>query len=370
MKYVYVDESGSPHLALEDQNPKDHYVICAISAEGANHDSYISSAMKLVNKHAGEGELKSSNIGSASNRRTRILTDIFNEGINAFCLVVDKSRIWRDSGLRFKPSFYKFLHRMFYNRLRSSSLEISVYADEYGHSDFMNSFDKYISLETPLLESFRFISSQETPLIQIADVIAGSVRRIYDGNDSESLIPDHSHNRLVIEEWPPREAAQDQIMISKDIDLVIRTVSLRNARLYVEKMMLGDDLDSILKANAIRYLLWRFELNPYEYVHRQEITDHIYETSGTAINPSQLTSNVFADARDSDVIIASSDSGVKIPYVAADLRRWMARTESQIAPYLRRAGKARNTILIASAHEHDIASEDSFPELSRYLKQL
>jgi hypothetical protein len=87
MKYVYVDESGSPHLALEDQNPKDHYVICAISAEGANHDSYISSAMKLVNKHAGEGELKSSNIGSASNRRTRILTDIFNEGINAFCLV-------------------------------------------------------------------------------------------------------------------------------------------------------------------------------------------------------------------------------------------------------------------------------------------
>lgn len=370
MKHIYVDESGSPHLELEAQNHKDHYVICAIVAEEFKHDSYIHSAMKLVNKHAGEGELKSSNIGSSSNRRMRILMDIFAEGVNAFCLVVDKTRIWRDSGLRFKPSFYKFLHRMFYNRLKSSSLEISVYADEYGQSDFMSSFERYISSETSLLESFRFVGSHETPLIQIADVIAGSVRRIYDGNDSESLITDHVHKRLVIEEWPPREAAQDQIMDLDDIDLVIRTVSLRNARLYVERLMLGDDLDSTLKANAIRYLLWRYELNPCEYVHRQEITDYIFEASGTAINTSQLTSKVFADARDSDVIIASSDSGVKIPYAASDLRRWMSRTESQIAPYLRRAGKARNTILMASEHKHDIASEDSFPELSRYLKQL
>jgi hypothetical protein len=370
MKHVYVDESGSPHLNDECQDSNDHYVICAIVTEEEHHHSRIRSSKDIVSRHAGVGELKSSNIGSASNRRRQILMDIIQEEINAFCLVVDKRRIWRDSGLRFKPSFYKFLHRMFYNRLKSSSLEISVYADEYGRSEFMESFEKYISSETSLLESFCFVGSRETPLIQIADVIAGSIRRIYDGIDDNSLIPDLGRNQLVIEEWPPPEATQDQLETSHDIDLVIRSIALRNARVYVEKMILSDEPESILRADAIRYLLWRFEMNPGEYIHRQEIIDHLYETSGAALNPSQLTSRIFADARDSDVIIASSDGGVKIPYSADDLRRWMARTESQVAPYLRRAGKARNTILIASDRKHDIASESAFPELSRYLRHL
>ena len=370
MKYVYVDESGSPHLNDEYQDSNDYYVICAIVAEEEHHHSRIRSSKDIVSRHAGVGELKSSNIGLASNRRRQILMDIFQEEINAFCLVVDKRRIWRDSGLRFKPSFYKFLHRMFYNRLKSSSLEISVYADEYGRSEFMESFEKYISSETSLLESFCFDGSRETPLIQIADVVAGSIRRIYDGIDDNSLIPDQGRNQLVIEEWPPPDATQDQLETSHDTDLVIRSIALRNARVYVEKMMLSDEPESILRADAIRYLLWRFEMNPGKYIHRQEIIDHLHETSGATLNPTQLTSRIFADARDSDVIIASSDGGVKIPYFADDLRRWMARTESQVAPYLRRAGKARNRILIASDRKHDIASESAFPELSRYLRHL
>ncbi len=370
MKHVYVDESGSPHINEEGRYTNDHYVICAIVAEEEHHNSRISSSRDIVSRHAGAGELKSSNVGSAFNRRKQILIDIFREEINAFCLVVDKKRIWRDSGLQFKPSFYKFLHRMFYNRLKSSSLEISVYADEYGRSEFMESFEKYISSETSLLESFCFVGSRETPLIQIADVVAGSIRRIYDGIDDKSLIPDQGRNRLVIEEWPPPEASQDQLETSHDIDLVIRSIALRNARVYVERTMLSDKPESILRADAIRYLLWRFDMHPEEYIHRQEIVDYLYEASGTTLNPSQLTSRVFADARDSDVIIASSDGGVKIPYSADDLRRWMARTESQVAPYLRRAGKARNTILLASDRKHDIASECAFPELSRYLRHL
>jgi hypothetical protein len=370
MKYVYADESGNPHLAEEAQGSNDHYVICAIVVEEEHLNTRINSSRGIVYSHAGAGELKSSNIGSAFNRRKQILIDVFKEEINACCLVVDKRRIWNDSGLRFKPSCYKFLHRMFYRRLKSSSLEISVYADEYGRSEYMESFERYISSETSLLEKFCFVGSHETPLIQIADVIAGSIGRIYDGIDDKSLIPEQGHHRLVIEEWPPQEATQDQLEILHDVDLAIRSIALRNARVYVEKMMLSDEPENNLRADAIRYLLWRFEMNPDEYIQRQEIVDYLYETSGATLNPSQLTSRVFADARDSDVIIASSDGGVKIPYSAVDLRRWMARIESQVAPYLRRAGKARNTILIASDSRHDIASESAFPELSRYLRHL
>ena len=116
-------------------------MICAIVVEEDHLNTKISSSKVIVASHAGSGELKSSNIGSAFNRLRQILIDILEEEINAFCLVVDKKRILKDSGLRFKPSFYKFLHRMFYNRLKSSSLEISVYADEYGRSKYAESFE-------------------------------------------------------------------------------------------------------------------------------------------------------------------------------------------------------------------------------------
>ena len=41
-------------------------------------------------------------------------------------------------------------------------------------------------------------------------------------------------------------------------------------------MMLSDEPENILRADAIRYLLRRFEMNSGESIHRQEIVDYLH----------------------------------------------------------------------------------------------
>jgi hypothetical protein len=364
---VFVDESGGTDLPLVGQDSPDFYVIAGIFYPETDHPRCSLAAEAIVRKYAGLGELKSSNLGSKTARRENILRDIAENRLPFYCLVVDKARIWRDSGLRWRPSFYKFLHRMFYSQIRGASLGIRVLADQYGRSEFMESFKRYMDDHATLFDSFEFAPSSQAPLLQIADVLAGTVRRVFMQQDSRELLRILGYPSAPIEEWPPAAAWDKAPDAPTEFDDAITGIALQAARKYVERHLGSDDEDDRLRAHAIRYLLFRFEQDPDEYILRAEITAHLDQATGVSISEQTLSTKVFADARDSDVIMASTDKGVKIPFGARDLRAWMARTESQVVPYLRRVEAARRLILIASNNQHDIVDPANFPALSKYL---
>jgi hypothetical protein len=363
---VFVDESGGTELSSVANIP-DFYVITGIYFPEADLPRYAAIAESVVKKYAGTGELKSSNLGSNTARRSSVLKDIAHNRFPIYCLVINKERIYRDSGLRFRPSFYKFLHNMFYRQISGTFLGIRVQADQYGRSAFMESFKQYIDDFGTLFNSFDFAPSSEIPLLQLADVIAGSVRRVYLQDDSFDLLKILGYPSLPIEEWPPARLKGELPDPNAAFDISITAIALEAARKYVEEHVSSDIEDDRIRAQAIRYLLFRFEQNPDDYIRRSEITAHITTTAGIRISEQTLSTKVFADARDSDVIVVSTDKGVKIPYGAADLQAWMARAESQVAPYLRRVEAVRQRILLASHNQHDIADPTVFPELSRYL---
>ena len=368
-QYVFVDESGSTHIPDTPDIDHDYYVIAGLLIPSAELPTSIASAQEIVFRHAGSGELKSSNIGNNSDRRKRILQEMGDANFRYYCLVVDKNRIWRDSGLRWKPSFYKFLHRMFYSRIKEAFMEMQIIADQYGRSEFMDSFKTYIGQMGSLFETFTFQPSHTTPLLQLADIVAGSVRRVYSGEDQADIFAVTGNRKIPIEEWPPKEAWDEKPPEKSQYDEAIRGIALRAVREYIEKNLGSDKEDDLLRAQAFRYLLFRFEEDPQKYVFRHEIVLHLRAVTKTELSEQTLTTKIIADARDSDVIIASTDAGIKIPYDALDLNNWMARTESQVAPYLRRVDKARKLIWIASNQQHDIVNENSFPWLFKYLGQ-
>lgn len=367
IELVFVDESGGTDLPSEGEGAPDFYVISGLFFPEADLSRYASAADKIVQNYAGLGELKSSNIGSNTTRRASILKDIAECQIPIYCLVVNKDRILRDSGLRFRPSFYKFLHRMFYSQISGAFIGIRVQADQYGRSAFMESFKQYIDDLGTLFNSFEFAPSSEVPLLQLADVVAGTVRRVYLKQDSRELLNILGYPTIPIEEWPPSALRGELPDTNTEFDNAITAIALQAARNYVEKHLDNEGEDDRLRAQAIRYLLYRFEQDPEDYVRRSEITTHLERTTGITMSEQTLSTKVFADARDSDVIVVSTDKGVKIPFGARDLQAWMTRTESQVAPYLRRVEAVRQRVLLASHNQHDIADPAIFPELSRYL---
>jgi hypothetical protein len=364
---VFVDESGGTELPPEGQNSPDYYVISGIFFPETYLPGYASGAEAIVRKYAGQGELKSSSIGQNTDRRAAVLLDIEEKRFPFYCLVVNKARIWQDSGLRWRPSFYKFLHRMFYSQIKDAFIIIKVLAHRYGSSEFMESFKHYIEDMGSIFVSFDFAPSSKVPLLNIADVVAGTVRRVYMQQDSHELLRILAYPSVIREEWPPPTAWDEAPASPTEFDETITGIALQTAREYVEKHIGSDEEDDQIRAYAIRYLLLRFDQDPDEYILRAEIISYIRQVVGVSISEQTLSTKVLADARDSDVIVASTDKGVKIPFGARDLHAWMERTESQVAPYLRRVEVARRRVLMASHNKHDIADSTSFPELSRYL---
>ena len=88
-------------------------------------------------------------------------------------------------GLHFKPSFYKFTNNIVHKELKRAFREITIVADEIGGSEYMQSFAKYVKerQDIPNLlndAAFRFENSKNDVLIQLADLISGSIAYDFD----------------------------------------------------------------------------------------------------------------------------------------------------------------------------------------------
>lgn len=102
----------------------------------------------------------------------------------------------------FQPSFQQWLHPLHREPVlsktpppassRSSLSGVCVIVDKHGLSEYMVEFKKHFlsHYRSGLFEQadFVFASSKDQPLLQIADMIAGSVRRVYEGDDPVDLI--------------------------------------------------------------------------------------------------------------------------------------------------------------------------------------
>jgi len=345
---IYVDESGD--LILPSEDSISYYTINAIYFDQKDLDKYRDLANEIVKKHAGTGELKSSNIGNKISRREKVLTDIATANFPFYCLVIDKQRIFKDSGLRYKQVSYKYLHRMFYERIKRNFYNIDLISDPYGNSEFMKSFIKYIQSNGNLFEQIQFIPSPKEPLLQISDVVAGSIRRVYLEQVPVNILEIIGYPSVPIEEWPPnvRKFSEfEGIYEYKKYDSLIRKMSLNAARKFVENYIDHPEIELRSQAEVVRFLLIKFYEDPTQFVHRYEIENYLNSIS-ISINHRTILSKL----RDNNVIICSTEKGVKIPFNSEDIYQWVQRASSQLVPYLKRVNQVRTDILIGSQNNY------------------
>ena len=92
--------------------------------------------------------------------------------------VVDKRKL-EGEGFKYKKSFYKFLNSILYKELFKVYPGLHLAVDEHGENKFMSEFKIYIEKNhKPNLFSgteFGFMASPDSVLIQLADVIAGTL---------------------------------------------------------------------------------------------------------------------------------------------------------------------------------------------------
>lgn len=187
MQYAFCDEFGAFGFSFEKPNVSTHFIITAIIVNDSDMPALRDSVEAVRKKHFQTGEMKSSHLKNNHTRIRKLLDDLMPLPFNIYYLVVDKRKIYEQSGLRIKTSFYKFLNQMAYNALQKSFQKLTIVADETGSNEFMQSFSEYIKDHNPALSlfdefNFRFNKSEHGVLVQLADIMSGCLAFCYDEN--------------------------------------------------------------------------------------------------------------------------------------------------------------------------------------------
>ena len=381
-KLAYLDESGTASLEVEKQGVSEYFIVAAVIIDEETQTEFFANVEQIRQKHFQSSEIKSSGINAKNShrRRKKILRDISELDFKLYVLAVNKSHISKNSGLKYKKSFIKNINGKIYSSLFQHFANIKLYADEHGDDDFISSLERYVRQNhmPDLFKEceFQTVKSIECLGAQVADFIAGTIAQIYEGKSDPELEERYIEliqtKSLGVIEWPRKYSTPSPPEnIDSLLDQTVNDFAINQVEIYLEKNSRNTDYETKMKICILEFLLFKSQwISSNSYTSTAELFRHLDESGFRNVNVSFLRSNLIAKLRDENVLIASSNTGYKIPSKLADMYDFAVRVDSQVVPLLRRLKKARQNIYTASSGEVDIVKEDHFKTLSALLDAI
>lgn len=372
---AFIDECGNFGFDFEKEGTSLYYVVCAVIVKNDQIGQLETAVNELCRKYFGNGEMKSSSIGKDHNRRAKICTELLKLDFSLIILIADKQAFFRDSPLtNYKDSFIKFLHQKLYDEMYAVYPKLKIVEDEYGSSEFQSGYRDYVCAHRPQLNllneyDFDYINSKHSPIVQIADVVAGSVmQHLLDNNALDVLRIFQSRIRGVVNfpsTYPPCFAGTGT---DNSFDENIYALADHCAMHYIDSHKGTDDEDTRMRVLFLRHLLFVVRnINSNKYVSSGEIIKVLSDLSDRKVRRDYLYRKIIAPLRDAGVIIASCSHGYKIPTCINDIYSYINQTNGIVAPMLNRVEKCRELILKQTDGALDIFDDPALKKYKRYF---
>lgn len=380
-KYAFVDEYGGYGFNFENESSSTHFIITAIIVDENNVQTVTDGAEDIRKRYFQSGEMKSSKIGKDHRRRRIILNELCKLPFNIYVFVCDKRLLYDNSGLRqHKPSFYKFLHNFVYQELRVAFSNLVISADELGGNEFIQSFAKYVKKrEEPLSlfdkSDFRFENSKDVVLIQIADIVSGSLAYCYDvhrvakadSNDYKGLLSDKI---LRIKEFPERfdSYSVQPDPLNPNYNHEIASICYRTAEKFIKTNESSRDVDVKMQLAVLKYLLFRFmNRSPRKYIPTKELIRQLEFLGYGKISQHTFRNRIIAKLRDKEVVISSSAKGYKIPSEEQELFDFVDHGKNIIIPMLSRLKKCNDIVRFGTNGKVRLFERAEYQVIARML---
>lgn len=384
MQYAFCDEFGSYGYRFDKENVSTHFLIAAIIVDESDLETVKTGAEEIRKSYFQTGEMKSSKIGNNHVRRRIILERLKKLPFNIYLFVANKRKIYEQSGLRYKQSFYKFLNQRVYNELHHTFRELTIVADETGGNEFMKSFADYVKRNNPDITlfdnfNFKFDDSKHGIFIQIADIIVGSLAYSFDekkkaqsnGMNYKSFL---QRNILHIDTFPKNYQSYSVAQyshIDNEVDLKIAEICFRTAMTFkaqYEHSSTTIEEDVRMQLAVLNYLLFRFVNNSVRtYIPTKEIIHQLERLGFSQISIQTFRNKIIAKLRDRGVIIASSPKGYKIPSKKKEIEDFILHGKGIIEPMLSRLRLCCDTIKMGSNGSINILDEPPYHHIRRLL---
>lgn len=383
--YAFIDESGAFGWDLENPSVTRFFILTAVIVEESKLENVRKAATAIKNKFFPNGEMKSSRIGSKHDKRKEILDEISKLDCNFFPLICDKKELRKEKypGLQYKQSFYKFLNNIIDTELVKAFPVITIVSDSTGSNEFIKSFVEYMKRRVIIPDLFKesniqLMDSKSDSLIQIADIISGTLQYVY---DKRKHTPDNYNFMKQIEkqvirvELYPRTFKNYEIernVLANEYDMEIAKICFFQAKNFIlENEKKEDNFDVLAQVLTLKYLLFRFMNNNLRhYIPTKEIIKYLRNTPVGKISNYHFRTKVIAPMRDCGVIISSSAQGYKIPTTKNDLMDYFYHSRTIVLPMLYRMKKCRDLIQLGTRGNVDLFHEHGFETIKRITNDI
>lgn len=203
---VFIDDSGDPGFKLDRGSAPIFVIACVIFNDELEAEKTAVS-IKELKRELGFPDT----VEFKFNKSRRAIREVFFKKINHFKfkvrdLVVKKENIRSNELRNNKNSFYSYTIKLLLKHSGGSILDAKIRIDGSGDRIFRKNFITYLrkqlnSTHAKIMKNCKLIDSKENVLIQMADMIVGSVRRSYDLAKTDKDIYKKIIQKHIEDEW-------------------------------------------------------------------------------------------------------------------------------------------------------------------------
>jgi len=201
---IYLDESGTPDVTHLDPPV---FVVAAVVIESredlASLDQRFKNAFAVIRRPE-DHELRTA--GLSVRKHVRVLRELSLLEYQWAAACFDKRRLTSE-GFADATTFYRYAFQFLVGDLLTAAWQADLVIDENSTQGFQNELESYLrrqnsGLPIGRLNAVKFSESSKNRLVQLADLVAGAVRRSVEGE----AVPlrEIEHKMITLQFWPPR----------------------------------------------------------------------------------------------------------------------------------------------------------------------
>ncbi|WP_166961336.1 DUF3800 domain-containing protein [Yeosuana marina] len=378
-KIGYIDESGDKSIHFEKDGVTTFFIVSAIIIDEDSVVQIREEFKKISSYFTQAPEVKSNSKSFRDfDNRINFLKKISTLDFRIYSVIVDKRKIFEDSGLKFRNSFFKYVNGLLDHELYDYYPYLKLVADNHGSEQFMDGFINYVENNHNQTELFRgpefqFSDSKSEPLIQLADFITGSIAKCYEPGKveqrSSEILRILNRHILHLREWPENPPKLYRKVENEDESYNQELVDFIFFRIneYVNANQERQEIEIKNQLICLNYLIYRFKIDPYEYIYSDEIIDRI-KIRDANFNKRVFSKEIIGNLRENKILILSSQSGYKIPCCKGDLIRFFNNYSSQIMPMIETLRKTNIVIKSATSGNINLLEENNYELLKEMIE--
>ena len=189
---VFIDDSGDPSFKIEKGASKNFVICCIIFDDDLVAEKTAVSIKELRRKLKFSDKVEFKFNGSTYKTRMSFLREVCKYKFRIRALIVDKTKISSGQLKNDKQSFYSYFIKTVLKYNKGTIKNAKVRIDGSGDRIFRKKFLTYLrkelnSKQQKVIKNISLVDSKTNVLIQLADMIAGAIRRYKEGSKTDAV---------------------------------------------------------------------------------------------------------------------------------------------------------------------------------------